>query len=85
MDFADGVSMTKELRQSQEKLQRLVDMKSALAGWMAELLELREAVRTASARLPRRAGRVDPPKEHRRKRGAEPASQRSNRRRELAG
>jgi hypothetical protein len=43
----DGVSMTIESYLSQEKLKVVADLSSTLAGQIAELLELREAVRKA--------------------------------------
>jgi len=42
--FTNGVSVTKELRKSLEELRSLADIRLALAGRMAQLLELREAV-----------------------------------------
>jgi hypothetical protein len=45
---ANGASMTIELKQSKEKLEAAADISSALASQIAELLELREAVRKAA-------------------------------------
>jgi hypothetical protein len=47
MSAKNGVSMTIESHQSQEKLKFAADISSALACQIAELLELREAVRKA--------------------------------------
>jgi hypothetical protein len=52
------IPATKELRQSLEKLQIVADIISALEGRMAELLELREAVRKAEAAAARSKAKV---------------------------
>jgi hypothetical protein len=52
------IPLTRELRQSLEKLQSVADIRSTLAGRMAELLELREAVRKAEAAAARPKAKV---------------------------
>ena len=53
--------MTKESRQSLEKLRGIADITNALAGQMAELLKLREAVQKAEEARAHKQGHATSP------------------------